>query len=162
MKTSFEVYVCKDSFKFNAAHFIAYKGFRERLHGHNYRVSVRMEGPVGGDGYVVDFGDIKRAARDVCASLNERVIVPMLSDVITIRVDDGQVHMVCEDGTCFSFPEVDCVLLDIVHSSAEELAAYLGERLRAALPILEQRAVTVLEVGVAEAPNQEARFRIEL
>jgi len=162
MTTSFEVYVSKDSFKFNAAHFIAYRGFRERLHGHNYRVSVRMEGPVGSDGYVVDFGDIKRAARDVCSSLNERVIVPMLSDVITTRVEDDQVHMTCEDGTRFSFPAADCVLLDIRHSSAEELAAYVGERLKAALPILSDRGVTVLEVGVAEAPNQEARFRIEL
>ena len=162
MNTRYEVYVSKDSFKFNAAHFIAYRGFRERLHGHNYRVSVRMEGPVGEDGYVVDFGDIKRAARDVCGELNERVIVPMLSDVIAIRLDSGQVHMTCEDGTLFSFPEDDCVLLDIRHSSAEELAAFLGERLKAALPILERRGVTVLEVGVAEAPNQEARFRIEL
>jgi len=162
MKTSFEVYVSKDSFKFNAAHFIAYRGFRERLHGHNYRVSVRMEGPVGGDGYVVDFGDIKRAARDVCASLNERVIVPMLSDVITTNVDDGQVQMTCEDGTRFSFPVADCVLLQIRHSSAEELAEYVGGCLKAALPILSDRGVTVLEVGVAEAPNQEARFRIEL
>lgn len=162
MISSFEVYVSKDSFKFNAAHFIAYQGFRERLHGHNYRVSVRMEGPVGGDGYVVDFGDIKRAARDVCSALNERTIIPMLSDVITIRLEEGQVHMVCEDGTCFSFPEDDCALLDIRHSSAEELAAYLGEKLKAALPILETRGVTILEVGVAEAPNQEARFRIQL
>jgi len=162
MKTSFEVYVSKDSFKFNAAHFIAYRGFRERLHGHNYRVSVRMEGPVGGDGYVVDFGDIKRAARDVCAALNERVIVPMLSDVITTSVDDGQVRMTCEDGTTFSFPVADCVLLQIRHSSAEELAEYVGGCLKAALPILTDRGVTVLEVGVAEAPNQEARFRIEL
>ena len=162
MTGSFEVYVCKDSFKFNAAHFIAYPGFRERLHGHNYRVSVRMEGPVGDDGYVVDFGDIKRAAREVCEELNERVIVPMRSDVITIKVEGGQVHMTCEDGTRFSFPEADCTLLEIRHSSAEELAAFLGERLKAALPILSRRGVTVLEVGVAEAPGQEARFRIDL
>jgi 6-pyruvoyl-tetrahydropterin synthase len=162
MSTSFEVYVSKDSFKFNAAHFIAYRGFRERLHGHNYRVSVRMEGPVGPDGYVVDFGDIKRAARDVCSSLNERVIVPMRSDVLTIAVDGGEVRLVCEDGTRFSFPEGDCALLEIRHSSAEELAQYDGERLRQSLPILDKRGVTILEVGVAEAPNQEARFRIEL
>jgi dihydroneopterin triphosphate aldolase (PTPS-III) / 6-pyruvoyltetrahydropterin synthase len=162
MVTSFEVYVSKDSFKFNAAHFIAYRGFRERLHGHNYRVSVRMVGPVGTDGYVVDFGLIKKAAREVCSKLNERVIVPMRSDVLTIVCGDGQVHLTCEDGTKFSFPEADCVLLDIRHSSAEELAEYVGEQLRASLPVLASRGVEVLEVGVAEAPNQEARYRIEL
>lgn len=162
MKTSFEVYVSRETFKFNAAHFIAYRGFRERLHGHNYRVSVRMVGPVGPDGYVVDFGDIKRAARDICKRLNERTIVPMRSDVLAIVREDGEVRLTCEDGTRFSFPEDDCALLDIVHSSAEELAEYLGGELLRELPILAQRGVSVLEVGVAEAPNQEARFRIEL
>lgn len=162
MKSRYEVFVSKDSFKFNAAHFIAYRGFRERLHGHNYRVSVRIEGPVGTDGYVVDFGDIKRAARDVCSRLNERVLVPTRSDVISIDVRDEQVSMVCEDGTRFSFPLADCVLLDIVHSSAEELAAFVCLQLRDALPVLGERRVATLEVGVAEAPNQEARFRIDL
>jgi len=162
MATGFEVYVSNDTFKFNAAHFIAYPGFRERLHGHNYRVSVRMEGPVGADGYVVDFADIKRATREVCASLNERVIVPLLSDVLEIATGDDEVRVTCEDGTRFSFPRADCVLLEIRRSSAEELAAFLGERLKNALPILKHRGVTVLEVGVAEAPGQEARFRIEL
>lgn len=158
----FEVFVCKESFKFNAAHFIAYPGFRERLHGHNYRVSVRMEGPVAGDGYVVDFGDIKRVTHEVCASLNERVIVPMLSDVLVIRLEDDEIRLVCEDGTRFSFPADDCAQLPIVHSSAEELAAWFSARLRESLPILVERGIRVLEVAVAEAPGQEARFRVTL
>jgi dihydroneopterin triphosphate aldolase (PTPS-III) / 6-pyruvoyltetrahydropterin synthase len=162
MPGSYQIFVSKESFKFNAAHFIAYPGYRERLHGHNYRVSVRMEGPVGDDGYVVDFGDIKRATREVCASLNERVIVPMRSNVLRIDAAGDEVHMTCEDGTRFSFPIADCVLLDIAHSSAEELAEFLGAKLKAALPILGERGVRVLEVGVAEAPGQEARFRIDL
>ena len=43
MTQTFRVHVTKDYLKFNAAHFIAYKGFREALHGHNYRVSVDIE-----------------------------------------------------------------------------------------------------------------------
>ena len=39
----YSVFVAKADFKFNAAHFVAYKGFRERLHGHNYTVGVRLE-----------------------------------------------------------------------------------------------------------------------
>ena len=54
-KTQFEIVVSKDTFKFNAAHFVAYPGFRERLHGHNYRVKVRIIGShtIGRDGYVL-------------------------------------------------------------------------------------------------------------
>ena len=72
-ETSFEVRVAKDTFKFNAAHFVAFKGFRERMHGHNYQVSVRLLGSrkIGSDGYVVDFGDIKAVTKKVCKDLNE-------------------------------------------------------------------------------------------
>jgi 6-pyruvoyltetrahydropterin/6-carboxytetrahydropterin synthase len=42
----FEVVVDKDDFKFNCAHFVAFQGFRERLHGHNYHVVVRLVGSV--------------------------------------------------------------------------------------------------------------------
>ena len=158
----YQVFVSRDSFKFNAAHFIAYPGFRERLHGHNYRVSVRVEGPVGADGYVVDFGEIKRAANAVCRQLNERVLVPMRSDVLTIEREGGRVVLTCEDGARFTFPESDCALLDIRHSSAEELAAFICMRLCDELTLLSARGVAWLQVGVAEAPNQEARYRIDL
>jgi 6-pyruvoyltetrahydropterin/6-carboxytetrahydropterin synthase len=40
----FEVYVSKEDFKFNCSHFIAFEGFRERLHGHNYRISIKVTG----------------------------------------------------------------------------------------------------------------------
>ncbi len=159
---TYEIFVSKDSFKFNAAHFMAYPGFRERLHGHNYRVAVRIEGRLNSDGYVVDFGDVKRAAAAVCAEINERVIVPVNSDCLSIDVQAESVEIVCEDGAVFRFPAEDCVLLPIVHSSAEELAAYLCRRLIAALPALEERGVTLLEVAVAEAPLQEARYRCAL
>jgi len=120
----FEVFVSKEDFKFNCAHFIAYKGFRERLHGHNYRVSVRVTGSdfINEDGYVLDFGDIKKVARKLCKSLNEYFICPTKSTDMVITEADGQVCLECEDGSKFSFPRSDCAMLPIVHSSAEELA----------------------------------------
>jgi 6-pyruvoyl-tetrahydropterin synthase len=158
----FEVFVSKDSFKFNAAHFMAYPGFRERLHGHNYRVSVRVEGRLNSDGYVIDFGDIKRAAHEICQAMNERTIVPMNSDCLAIERSAGDVRIACEDGSRFSFPEADCVLLPIAHSSAEELADYVCTCLLEKLPEMPARGVAAVEVSVAEAPAQEARCRREL
>lgn len=158
----YEVFVSKDDFKFNAAHFIAYPGFRERLHGHNYRVSVRIAGPVGGDGYVVDFGDIKRAARSVCSEMNERTMIPTESDCVQVEERDGQISLRCEDGSRFSFPEDDCILLPITHTSAEKLAAYVCRRLVESLDALAERGVRSIEVGVAEVPLQEARYTLDL
>lgn len=42
----FEVFVAKEDFKFSSSHFVAFEGFREHLHGHNYSCSVRMRGEV--------------------------------------------------------------------------------------------------------------------
>jgi 6-pyruvoyltetrahydropterin/6-carboxytetrahydropterin synthase len=162
MNERYEIFVSKDSFKFNAAHFMAYPGYRERLHGHNYRVAVRIEGKLNADGYVIDFADVKQAARAVCEEMNERVLVPARSDCLVVNVKDGCVSVECEDGSRFAFPEADCVFLPIAHSSAEELAAYVCRRLVDALPGLGTRGVHAVEVAVAEAPAQEARFRLEL
>jgi|SRR5690349_3495480 6-pyruvoyltetrahydropterin/6-carboxytetrahydropterin synthase len=159
-RRSYSVVVSKDFLKFAAAHFIAYPGFREPLHGHNYQVSVRIEADLGPDGYVLDFGLVKRVAKALCDELDERVLVPERSDCLTVaRVGDG-VEVTTERGDRFRFPAADVRLLPIAHSSAEELAAYLVARLRAALASeAGGRGLAGVEVGVAEAPGQAAYCR---
>jgi len=165
VRDSFEVYVRKESFKFNAAHFIAYKGFRERLHGHNYACSVRLIGSrIGPDGYVVDFGVVKQIMKRVCKRMNEHFLLPMKSDVLVIDVKDGNVHIACEDGTIFEFPEGDCLKLPIVHSSVEELARYLVTEIivQVSREYLTKRGIQFIEVSVSEAPGQEAVIRRDI
>jgi 6-pyruvoyltetrahydropterin/6-carboxytetrahydropterin synthase len=156
----YSVIVAKDYLKFAAAHFIAYPGFREPLHGHNYQVSVRVEAALGPDGYVLDFGLVKRVARALCAELDERVLLPERSECLTVAVRAGEVEVTTETGQRFRFPAEDVRLLPIAHSSAEELAAYLLGRLRDALRAeAGGRALVALEVGVAEALGQVAYCR---
>ena len=157
-KQSFKVHVTKDYLKFNAAHFMAYPGFRERLHGHNYQVAVRVEGDLGPDGYVLDFGLVKKATKRVCESLDEHTILPTQSDCLRIVEDGGSVEVTYEDGSRFVFPRADVVLLPIVHSSAEELARYVAGRVRAELVAAGARPWRRLEVTVAETPGQSATF----
>eukprot|EP00934_Nitzschia_sp_Nitz4_P000076 Nitzschia sp. Nitz4//scaffold4_size323378//129187//130080//NITZ4_000652-RA/size323378-snap-gene-0.413-mRNA-1//1//CDS//3329553375//76//frame0 len=170
--TSFEVYVAKDDFKFHAAHFVAFEGYRERLHGHNYRVGVRVLGSrkISSDGYVIDFGNIKQITRRVCKELNEHFLCPMYSNVmdITVLVPVGEekevVTLKCQDGSTFQFPRDDCALLPIVHATAEELAIYLWSRILDGLNSewLRRRGVHTLEVVVTEAVGQEATFRLAI
>lgn len=157
----YSVVVSKDYLKFAAAHFIAYPGFREPLHGHNYQMSVRVEAALGPDGYVLDFGVVKQLAKALCEELNERVIVPVRSDCLTVREEGAVVSVTTESGDHFAFPRADVRLLPIAHSSAEELAAHLLERLRDALAAhVGGRGLVALEVGVAEAPGQIAYCRL--
>lgn len=167
---SFEINVSKETFKFNAAHFVAFPGFRERLHGHNYRASVRLIGNrIGTDGYVLDFGDVKKVVKQICKDMNEYFLLPMLSDVLQIDIEDnegkdGNVQLLCEDGARFSFPKCDCYMLPIVHSTAEELAVYLWGKILLDLDpkFLVERGIHSMEVTCAEAIGQEAIFRHEI
>lgn len=159
-KQAFKVHVEKDYLKFNAAHFIAYKGFREALHGHNYRISIEVEGELTAQGYVLDFGVVKRVARRVCERLDEKTLIPAQSDCLTIRTEGKQVVVVYEEDE-FRFPLADVLLLPIVHSSAEELARYLAAEIKSELLAEAPALFASIEVGVAETPGQAAYYREE-
>ena len=63
----FTLTCAKENFKFSAAHFVAHGGAREKLHGHNYRLSVSLRGSsLGADGCVMDFAELKAAVRALC------------------------------------------------------------------------------------------------
>jgi len=155
----FSIRVAKENLKFSAAHFIAYPGFREPLHGHNYQVGVKVEGRLAHTGYVLDFGLIKKLTKEIVDRLDERTIIPAGSDCLAIEtVEPGRVRVRYERDE-FVFPAGDVALLPIVHSSAEELARYIWRELAAALRARGQLAEVIeLEVSVAEGPGQAAHF----
>ena len=156
----FSIHVAKENLKFSAAHFIAYPGFREPLHGHNYQVGVRVEGRLGQTGYVLDFGLIKRLTKEIVDRLDERTLVPMKSDCLAIdRIEGGRIRLRYEDDE-FIIPERDARMLPIVHSSAEELAQYIWNELHEALEGAGALGdIVVIEVSVAEGPGQAAMYR---
>ena len=57
---------------FAAAHFLRdYHGKCENLHGHNYKVYAHVQGAsLDAGGMLLDFGDLKKALREVCAALD--------------------------------------------------------------------------------------------
>jgi len=158
---SFRLHVSKDYLKFSAAHFIAYKGFRETLHGHNYRVSVEVEGDLGAEGYVLDFSIVKRIARRVCDRLDAKTLIPVQSDCLRIREEAGQLSVRYEDDE-FRFPLQDVVLVPIVHSSAEELARYVAGEIQHELAAEGVQRIRAIEIGVEETTGQTAYFRESL
>jgi len=157
----FSIHVAKENLKFSAAHFIAYPGFRESLHGHNYQVGIRVEGRLAGTGYVLDFGLVKKLTREIVERLDEHTIIPLQSDCLAIRQHDGQVTVAYE-GDSFVFPASDVALLPIMHSSAEELARFIWSELHRELMRREVLGdVSAMEVSVAEGPGQTAIYRQE-
>ena len=157
----FSVAIGKELLRFTAAHFIAFRGFREPLHGHTYQVQVTVSGPVGPDGYVVDFLVLKKIAEEECAQLHFRTLLPQQSDCLTIKESAEEVTVHCEDGTRFLFPRQDVCLLPIVHTSSEEIARYLLAHLRERLSETRGNSIQTIEVLIEDIPGQVAVCREE-
>src|ERR1700732_1741612 len=150
MKSGFSIHVTKENLKFSAAHFIAYPGFREPLHGHNYQVGVRLEGRLADCGYVLDFGLIKKITKEIADRLDERTIIPADSACLTIE-RSGNEFAVLYGHDRFVFPVSDVAILPIAHSSAEELARYIWNELRNSLQMKNVLYdIISMEISVAE------------
>ncbi|MGE0825766.1 MAG: 6-pyruvoyl tetrahydropterin synthase family protein [Candidatus Binatia bacterium] len=155
----FSVSVGKEQLRFTAAHFIAFRGFREPLHGHTYQARVTVSGPVGAEGYVVDFLELKKIAEEEIARLHFRVLLPEQSDCLVIETGAAQVAVHCEDGAYFAIPRADVCFLPIMHSSSEEIAQYLVARVRERLQQVRGNSIQTIEVMLEDIPGQEAVCR---
>jgi 6-pyruvoyltetrahydropterin/6-carboxytetrahydropterin synthase len=137
---------------FSAAHFSIHQGHSERLHGHNYLVRLWVRGTVGREGTVVDFSALKSVLRALCAELDERMLVPTRSPRIQVEeTADGVV--LTEGSRRFLIPRGDAVLLPLVNTTCECLAAHLLGAVRERLGSSDYR----LQLLVEETPGQGAR-----
>ena len=125
-------------FKFNSSHFVAYENFREPLHGHNYKVSIKIKAKqLNSSFYVVDFDIVKTLMNKICENLKHCLLVPKFNKFIKIEVlddihstdDKGKhnVNIICQDGSKFSFPEQDIKIIETDQISAECLAKYITQ-----------------------------------
>lgn len=102
---------------FAAAHALRnYRGKCENLHGHNYRVQVKVSGPELDDaGMLVDFGDLKRLLRDV-----------------TDRLDHQNLN--------------EILPFDTLNPSAENIAKYLYDEIRQGIRFANTAALDEVKV----------------
>lgn len=133
-------------------------GTREPLHGHNYRVQVKGEAPDLAGDMVFDFLDIKPIVREVCDSLDHKLLIPKENKNLRIYTDKKNYVIETMDESYFSIPQSDVLLLPILNTSAERIAMYLSEEIRK--KVLERFgfAFNSLELEVEETPGQSAVF----
>jgi 6-pyruvoyltetrahydropterin/6-carboxytetrahydropterin synthase len=129
----YHVRLSKDYLVFSAGHFITYDGGTcERLHGHNYRVTAEVHGPLDENHYVVNFITLRDTLRAIVDELDHRMLLPTRHPLIRVVAGDREVEATFEDRR-WVFPRGDCVLLDVPNTTSEALARYIAGRLWADL-----------------------------
>ena len=152
----YTVRVTKDDLVFSAGHFITFDGDHcERIHGHNYRVAVEVEGELDENHYVFDFIALRDLTRALVDELDHRMLLPGESPLITLH-DDGDNWTARYKSRRWSFPKDECVVLPVANTTSELLATYLGARLRDAIAARNLPVPPRMRVSVEECFGQSA------
>lgn len=153
------LHLFKENFKFSAAHFLIFDHLRaERLHGHNYGVSLDLSfdlydaaqdrrGPdKTGLGYSIDFADIKKVLKELLDEWDEHVLLPGLHPEVKTEIQGPGLHVHFRE-RFYVFPVDEVLVLPITNTSVEQLSLLLARKLKARLthPEIQRIAISVEE-----------------
>ena len=155
---SFRIVLEHQTLRFAAAHFTTFAGECEPLHGHNYALSVEIEGELTADSWILDFGEAKALVRDICGDLDHKFLLPLENAALEITASDSEIEIKFGDRR-YVIPRPDVAQLPIDTATAERLAEFIAGRIAASLRERGADNVTSIAVGVEEAPGQSAWFR---
>jgi len=156
-----QVHVSGDELRFSASHFITLgDGTCEALHGHDFRVSARVEGPLDENRYVVDFVALNRLLRAILDELDHGVLLPTGHPSIHVDAGDREVEVRFADRR-WVFPRSECRLLPLENTTAELVARHIGQALLERLAADCGVRPAGLEIELDESPGYTAVWRWE-
>ncbi|WP_040481478.1 6-pyruvoyl trahydropterin synthase family protein [Luminiphilus syltensis] len=145
------LYIDKEAHKFSAAHYTIFTATeRERLHGHNYSVSVRLEALMGDNGFSADYNVYKRRIQALCDRLDEYMLLAANSPHQTLELGETEIKAT-HNGKTITFPADETIVLPIVNVTVEELAHYLLGEL---IATYDDPSLTGVELCVSTGPGQ--------
>lgn len=152
---AFKLKITKDRIKFSAAHFTIFgEQQAERLHGHNYYISVSVStADVDALGFCTPMDKIKDVCYELSQELDEFTLIPTQNPYLTFAQSENQVDVFWNKKR-YSFPQQDVKLLPVSNITCENLAQWFWENISSQLP----SSVNFLEVTVQETHGQEATY----
>ena len=164
MSGTFRVDVSKDYLAFSSAHFITFRGHKcECLHGHNYKVSVAVEGGVDDEAlFVLDFAVVKAIAKPMVDAIDHKVLLPARNAKVAIRDKGDRVEVDVFGEHRYLFPTRDVETLPVANTTVEMMAEWFAREMKTKLVEAGHGHLTLLEVTLEESPGQSATYRLSL
>ncbi|WXG41086.1 MAG: 6-pyruvoyl tetrahydropterin synthase family protein [Candidatus Freyarchaeum deiterrae] len=126
----YKLVVTRADLNFSAAHFLMRHPKCERLHGHNYRVTIEIEAnELNGQQMIVDFMDIRNIAREICQKMDHHILIPTKAKDIEIK-EMGKEMEVVANKRRYVFPKDDALLLPIEATTVEKISEYIYKQLK--------------------------------
>ncbi len=161
------LHLFKQNFKFSAAHFLIFdKDKAERLHGHNYQVTLEVYSDqtqaILTNGLMVDFSFLKKTVKDLVDEWDEMVLLPQNQPEMRFQEEGTQLKVWFRE-RYYEFPKNEVLLLPIINTSVECMAHLFAEKLKNRVSF-KDLGVTQFLVKIDESPGQGAQvlFQTEL
>lgn len=159
-KETIKLKLYKQNFKFSAAHFLIFdKKSAEKLHGHNYQVSIDIEfnNKTDSKGYLIDFKILKSIILDLINKWDESVLLPHKNSEMKIKIIKDHVLEVKFRDRYYCFPKNEVNLLPINNTSVEQLSELFARNL---VQHLNFKNISKVAVQIEETRGQAAVFEI--
>jgi 6-pyruvoyltetrahydropterin/6-carboxytetrahydropterin synthase len=144
---------------FSASHFIPDHKYCGRLHGHNYSLSIHIEGIPDKGGIIVDFVSFESTIKSIIAPMDHRMIISRKQ----ARIENGAITIDAIDGPII-LPTESVYLIDEDGTTAELLAKHIMCRLEnwAHSPAAKINGkIKSISIGVYESDGRSGWFKKE-
>tara|TARA_R110002073_G_scaffold74100_2_gene181019 strand:+ start:8024 stop:8548 length:525 start_codon:yes stop_codon:yes gene_type:complete len=161
--SAYRIHIQRDRYKFSCAHMTVFPGGRkERMHGHNYYISLTIELESIDFERMVDFGPLKEALGELCNEWKEHVLLATENPYYTCIAESEDEIEFTLCGRRYVLPREDVLLLPIDNLAVEPLSKLACERLCERMQAqLDPKTVRAIEVTIEENPGQGATTRHE-
>lgn len=150
----------KEACKFSAAHMTVYSGNnKERLHGHNFEVELKVE--LKEAGLLLPFSDLKNPMKAICDKWDEKVLLAKKNPHFKIIHQNlAEIEFtLCEDR--YVLPTKDVEFLDCDNITTENLAMVYAKNILELNKSLQEK-INSLEISIFEYSRQGACYKVSL
>ncbi|MFX0093489.1 MAG: 6-pyruvoyl tetrahydropterin synthase family protein [Candidatus Hodarchaeota archaeon] len=153
MTNRLKLIVDKPDLGFSAAHFLVSMGKCNRIHGHNYHVTLTLEGTMDAEATVlVDFAEVKTKLQGILAEWDHKILIPSKSKDLTIRTTGESIEITTRDDRYFLLPKDDVLFIDFPAASCEYLTMGIYKKVKNLWPNFD------IQVIVEETPGSKTAY----
>jgi len=161
MHATRRITVERNRLRFAAAHMATFRGELEPLHGHNYDVIIEIEGSLGEDSWILDFGAVKRAAHAIAEQMDHKFLLQARSQRLSMS-ESATSWTIAHGGRSYTFPREEVLVLPLENTTAECLSEWFAGELLQALEPRGIEHLARLTVGIEEMPGQTGWYTLDL
>ena len=144
--------------EFSAVHFIVGHAKCGRIHGHNWKLSVAIEGVPDESGMMIDFAELKKILRKITGKYDHKVLIPEKNNKIKFKkIDEKEINFEINE-LKYILPRDDCVLLPIANTTCEELAMLFWNEVSGEMKP-KKFGLKSIEVFIEEKDGQGIRYK---